>query len=140
MPDQEAIAAADKLGARLGELTESLQVAKVYGKRNRRLIWMLLVSLCLDVALTAGLAVGLFQVRAANTAARVARQTNINLCKSSNVARAQQIGLWTYVLDLSGKPRTPQEQVTVRKFTHHLHVIFQPRNCQDINPAVSGGR
>lgn len=74
---------------------------------------------------------------AAGVAARVAEQDNRNLCESSNIARAQQVDLWDYVLGLSsGKPQTAQEKTNVAAFRHHLAVIFAPRDCSNVDPGT----
>lgn len=60
----------------------------------------------------------------------------VQLCQAGNDARAQQIGLWTYILGISKPPayqtaaqRRQHDQV-VAKFEAHLHHVFAPRNCQ----------
>lgn len=61
--------------------------------------------------------------------------TLTELCQAGNVARAQQVGLWEYVLHISRPPphetaaQHAQRERTVRAFTAHLHKVFAPRNC-----------
>lgn len=115
-------------------LTEALQVTsgelKALNKRLRRtrhIVWGLVVSLALDLLLTAGFAY--VAVQANNT-----QQSNLALCESGNHSRAQQIEIWNYVLSLGKPPRTAQQRKVVAEFEGHLHVIFAPRNCAHISP------
>ena len=57
------------------------------------------------------------------------------LCESSNVARAQSIQLWDFILDLpaSAPPTAAQEKRTAA-FRAFLGKAYQPRNCAHISP------
>jgi hypothetical protein len=112
-----------------------------YGRRNRHLIWITIVSLVLDLLLTAAVTVVAVQAHDASSAATGARtaasavaQSNRNLCLSGNAARAQQVELWDYILSFSKPPATPAGRERVAKFKAHLEAIFAPRDCVHVNP------
>lgn len=69
-------------------------------------------------------------VRAATARAGHAAATVTQLCQAGNEARAQQTGLWNYIIHLSAPPRTPVQRARVAQFERHLHQVFAPRNCQ----------
>jgi hypothetical protein len=102
-----------------------------YGRRSRHLIWITIVSLALDILLTAALTV--VAIQAHDTSGAVA-QSNRNLCLSGNAARAQQVSLWDYILSLSQPSASPAEQHRVAAFRAHLQQFFAPRDCTHINP------
>jgi hypothetical protein len=102
-----------------------------YGRRSRHLIWITIVSLALDIILTAALTVVAIQ---AHDASGAVAQSNRNLCLSGNAARAQQVSLWDYILSLSQPSATPAEQQRVTAFRAHVQQLFAPRDCSHINP------
>jgi hypothetical protein len=123
------------------QLTKRDAQLTTYGRRNRHLIWITIVSLALDLLLTAALTVVAIQAHAASSAAASARTTSIavaqsdrDLCLSGNAARAQQVSLWNYILSLSRSPTTPAERERVAMFKAHLQQLFAPRNCAHVNP------
>jgi hypothetical protein len=139
--DADALAAARGLTGALEGMTGQLAGLTAYGKRNRRMIWGLIISITLDLILTAFVAVTAIQAHDANNSAKTARavavaaaQNNRNLCESSNIARAQQVELWTYLFDLAGPPKTAQGAKLTAEFKHHLQVVFAPRDCSHVNP------
>jgi hypothetical protein len=112
-----------------------------YGRRNRHLILITIVSLVLDLLLTAAVTVVAVQAHGASSAASGARtaasavaQSNRNLCLSGNASRAQQVELWDYILSLSQPPATPAGRAQIAKFEAHLKAIFAPRDCAHVNP------
>ena len=70
-------------------------------------------------------------VHRANRAAATVTQ----LCMSGNEFRAEQIGLWEYVIRVSKPPahETPAARehrlAVVAAFDAHLHQVFKPRDC-----------
>jgi hypothetical protein len=112
-----------------------------YGHRNRHLIWITIVSLVLDILLTAAVTVVAIQAHDASSAAASARtaatavaQSNRNLCLSANASRAQQVELWDYILSLAQPPATPAARERIAEFKAHLEAIFAPRDCANVNP------
>ena len=127
--DDEALATAKGLTGAVTGLAAEVKRLRTYGRFNRKFILF-------DIALTVLLAgVGAISVNATHAASHAA-SAQLALCQSSNVARAQQIELWDYVISLgSGKPKTVQEQQNLAKFEAHLKVIFAPRDCSHIRPS-----
>ncbi len=105
-----------------------------YGQRNRHLIWITIVSLALDLLLTAALTMVAVQANHASGAASAVAQADRNLCLSGNVSRAQQVSLWNYVLTISRHPASSAERTRIAEFKAHLQKLFAPRDCAHVNP------
>jgi hypothetical protein len=136
-----AVAAAVRLAGAVEALGGKVEGLAAYGKKNRHLIWGLVVSLVVDLALTVVVAVFAVQAHDANTSAQAARAVaavaqanNRNLCLSGNASRAQQHGLWLYLFQLAGPPKTAQGAKLTGQFKAHLDVVFAPRDCAHVNP------
>ena len=129
--------------------TEAMQLLAAEVKKLRksgRRTWKFVLF---DVVLTVGLGVSSFvtahalqsansatvAAQAAKAAAKVAEADNRNLCLSSNVSRAQQIGLWDYLFQIAGPARTAQGAKLDAEFKQHLNSVFAPRDCASVNPA-----
>ena len=143
--ESEALATAKSLTGALEGMTAQLSALTAYGKKNRHLIAGLAVSLTLDLILTVFVAVTAIQAHDANTSAQAARavavvaaQNNRNLCLSNNVARAQSIELWDYLLALppakGAPPPSAQQKERVAAFRAFLDKVYQPRNCVHVSP------
>jgi len=67
--------------------------------------------------------------------AESASAAQMALCRSGNEARAQQVGLWQYIITISQPPpheTAAQERArlaALRSFNAYLHRVFAPRNC-----------
>jgi hypothetical protein len=138
--DRAALDAARNLTAALKDISADVRGLSSYGHRSRRMIWGIIVSLVLDLVLTVVVAVFAIQAHDANSYARAARAVaavaqadNRDLCEAGNAARAQQLGLWTYLLSLAPAPG-PQQQALRVKFRAHLSQVFQPRDCGTLAP------
>jgi hypothetical protein len=116
------------------QLTERDAQLSRYGQRNRHLIWVTIISLALDLLLTAALTVVAVQAHHASGAASAVAQADRNLCLSGNVARAQQVSLWNYVLTISQQPASSVGPARLADFKAHLHKLFAPRDCAHVNP------
>ena len=132
--------ALDRLSDRLEEVkqdseTRDTELAR-YGHRNRIMIWATIVSLVLDLLLTAGIAVVAVQAHHANSAAAASGQTELALCQAGNVARAQQITLWSHLLSLSPapgtRPRSAAQEKQITEFRAYIRSIFASRDCQSL--------
>ena len=141
MSDADALATAKGLTGALEAMTGELGRLRKYGVRNRRMIWGLIVSIALDLILTAFVAVTAIQAHDANTAANSAKVAEATLCRAGNVARAQQVTLWTHLLStppVPGSPkRTPAQQAEIDAFGKYVRTVFAPRDCAAIG---KGGR
>lgn len=68
-------------------------------------------------------------------AVRAAGASTVQLCRAGNESRAQQVGLWQYIITISKPP--PRESAAqerarlaaLRSFNAYLHRVFAPRNC-----------
>ena len=123
--NDDALVTAKNLTGAVTGLAGEVKRLRNYGRFNRKFILF-------DIALTILLAgVGAVSVHATQTASH-ASSAQLALCKSGNEARAQQIGLWDYLIKLSPPPPTAQARERLAKFEHHLNVIFAPRNCSHL--------
>lgn len=68
---------------------------------------------------------------AAHQIALANRQYQLALCDAGNVARAQQIQLWQYIVKIS-PAKTPQEQQKTADFEAYLLTVFAPRDCNHL--------
>jgi hypothetical protein len=121
-PDSEAIGAAQDLAASLNAMAAEVKRLRTYGRTNRRFV---LVDIVLSLAIFVAGGIG---VHAAQTAGN-ANDAQLALCRSGNVSRAQQIGIWEFVINISGPARTAREKKIRATFLHHLHAVYAPRNC-----------
>lgn len=113
---------------------------KHYGRINRRLVIIDIVLTVITVGLSVWL--GLVATQAHNASSSASRaqiaaaavaQSNRNLCLSNNLARAQQIQLWRYVLTISGPPKTPAQRERTAQFEARLQSLFAPRDCAHLS-------
>lgn len=130
---RDAVQAAIGLTKAVDALAGKVEALAAYGHRNRRMIWGLIISIILDLALTVVVAVFAVQAHDANTAARVASQSELALCRAGNVARAQQVKLWTHLLSLppapGSPPRSKAQQQEIAAFGAYVQSIFRARDC-----------
>lgn len=68
-------------------------------------------------------------VRAASARAAHATATVTQLCEAGNEARAEQAGLWDYIIKISGPPPDAAARARLAEFERHLRQVFAPRNC-----------
>lgn len=130
-------AALDTLRDELAEANEQansrLDAQSTYGQRNRHMIWGLVISLILDVALTFALVTVSIRTTHANDKATQAHNQQIATCQSSNEARAVNRQLWDYVLSLpAARPRTAEQEKRIADFKGYVHRVFADRDCSKI--------
>jgi hypothetical protein len=136
----EAITTAKTLSDRLEGMRAELAKVNQYSRRTRHMMVGLTLSLVLDIILTIVVSLIAVQAHSASQSAGHAFASNQALCQASNTARAQQVGLWTYLIDLSlasnPKPVTAAQKAQQAKsaallarFERHLKVVFAPRDC-----------
>ena len=141
-PDRETLdTAKDPTGA-LNDVAAEVRRLRTYGRRNR---WFIVFDIVLTVALAVStfIAIGASQsardaqasAAAARAAVSLAQQDSRNLCLSSNMARAQSIELWTFILDLPGS-RTPtaRQEEQIKAFRAYLDRVYAPRDCSHPGP------
>jgi hypothetical protein len=119
----------DALDERIANSSDVDALVKA-SRRNWLLIRILAVSVALDLALSAG--VGYLAVQARQTAAQansIQAQAR-TACAAANQARAGQIQLWHYVLDMTAATsRTPEQQQQAARFRAYIDELFAPRRC-----------
>lgn len=98
--------------------------------RNWLLIRILIAAVGIELLLGVGvvyLAVQAFQTSAkANSLEQQARTT----CLAANEARAGQLQLWHYVLDMTAAvQRTPAQEQQAAQFRVYVDRLFAPRHC-----------
>lgn len=125
--DAETVATAKDLTEALGVMAAEVRRLRTYGRRNR---WFIVFDILLTVALSGVGAVSVHAVQSADSA----RASQAALCEAGNVARAQQVQLWGFVLSLSAPakgspPQTAAQKARVAAFKAYLARDFAPRNC-----------
>lgn len=140
--DRDVFDAAERLEGSMRELTSEMCSLRRYGKRNRHMIWGLVVSLALDLVLS--IALGFVAVQAtsasheateATSASSQNRQNALVTCESSNEARRVSRQMWTYVLDVmtENNPNPTAEQIRqVRTFRAYLATVYADRDCSNV--------
>lgn len=99
-------------------------------KRNRRLITYLAISVGLDVLLSLGLGALAWRANQLALQANSIEARAYATCVAANDARAGQVTLWDYVIDLPPTtPRTPAQQKEADDFKVYVHHLFAPRKC-----------
>lgn len=125
----DVIKRSDALDERIARSPDIDALVKA-SRRNWLLIRILGVSVALDVLLSGG--VGYLAYQASRTAQQAnSLQVQIHTtCEAGNEARAGQITLWHYLLDLPPTtPRTPEQQEQARQFRAYVDRLFAPRRC-----------
>ncbi len=129
---------------KLVELSAHIVNLTAYGRRNRRLIRLLAVSLVLDVVLSLGLGWVAFNAkeasdsaRRATTAAALVATDAHATCLTSNEARAVQHDLWKYVLNVPpSRPLTATESGQRAQFRTYIDATLAPRDCDKVAPVL----
>lgn len=138
--DNAAIAAADRLQQSVEGLRTDIGGLTTYGRRNRRLIRWLTVSLIVEALLMVAVAVLAVQARQATSAAARNEQTQQATCRAGNESRAANRNLWSYVLDLSAATNphpTPAQQEAAAKFRVFVGQVFAARDCAHLDRHVT---
>lgn len=127
-----AIETAGALSGVLGDLSARLAALSAYGKRSRRVIWLLAVSVVLDITLSAVtviLALGL-----AGTDHAI-RRSQLSACEAGNGFRAGQVALWDHIIAVSSAPphETPAQRearlARLAAFRAYIAAQFRPADC-----------
>jgi hypothetical protein len=117
------VEAAEALTASLNGLGDRLEEATRYGRRNRHMIWGLVVSLVLDVALTIALTVVAIQGHNVHS-------QQVATCRAGNDARRAQTQVWDYILSLQpSEPLTAQQRKQIADFKTFVRRALAPRDC-----------
>jgi hypothetical protein len=137
-PDSELLAAVDRVTAALGgvrddlkSLRRELETARKDVRRSQNIITGLVISFCLDLAVT-GL-VGWNTIRV-NDTQDASRASAISACRQANVNRRQDIAIWDRFLDDIAPPAaraktTPKVRAELTEINRLIRVKDAPRNC-----------
>ncbi len=119
----------DALDERIAQSSDVTDLVKA-SRRNLLLIRILGVSVALDLLLSAGVGYLAYQARQTAAQANSIEAQARTTCMAGNQARAGQIQLWHYVLDLtSATQRTPEQQQQATQFRAYIDKLFAPRRC-----------
>jgi hypothetical protein len=137
MPNDDPVGAANDLAASLREMTSQFAALKTYGHTNRRLIWITIASVILDVTLSVAVIViaarqahsnAEFQ-RSAASAAEL-RATNLASCENATQSRALQRNIWDTLLTSPVAAKQPPAELA--RLKREVALAYPPRNCQKI--------
>jgi hypothetical protein len=120
-----AVTAAAELTATFKAMTAQMARLSRRGKRDRRLILGLVVSITLDLALTAGLA---WNTVRQNDVQASSHASDIRQCQLANAARAQDIAIWNRALQVP-PGATAAQKALVADLERLVRVKDAPRDC-----------
>jgi len=131
----DTLAAARRLETSMGKLHHEMQHLRVYGQRNRRLIWGLAGSILFDVALSVLLFYVFVVAGDARNAADRNRETQTATCEANNQSRQVTTNLWNYILDTASK--NPENQSEAKRkqlaeFRTYMQNAYAQRDCTKI--------
>jgi hypothetical protein len=123
----------DTLDQKLAGVTgmdENVRHLMLSSRRNRLLIQVLGVSVAFDIVLSVGLGWVAFTANSAAARANSVQQQQRSTCLATKKARAAQVQLWTYILDLPpATPRTPAQEQQAEQFRLYITRSFAQRHC-----------
>lgn len=123
----------DKKMKKHPDIDKNIEALFAIGRRNRRLIKLLYLSLIVEAVLVC--AVIYFASQAAVTRSRVENTHNslVNSCESGNDFRRDNLALWQYILNIPPtQPPSPDQKKTVEDFSKFVKTTFALRNCSQI--------
>lgn len=141
---RETMDAADRLTAALAAMTGQLEavnkrldLAEKAGRRSRRIIAGLVISLVLDITLTVLVTVFALQAHDASAQASATveqlHQTQISACEIGNQTLAKEVLLWTHLAAISTTAQTtPAQRKTDAQLLAFIKATFAPRPCAKI--------
>lgn len=128
--DSELILAVGSLIESTDSLRGEVHDLKAYGRRNRRLIRIVTLSVIFDVLLSFGLGYATWRAsRASDQAARASSALTVN-CLAGNESRKIQTDLWNTVLAFPQPNPTPEQEAQTQKFKDYIATAFVIRDCK----------
>ena len=132
-------AAFQSVAAKMGDLSEAISGLVATIRRDRRITRVLIVSVVLDLLLSAGFFFLLHRTNHTTSvahAAAVAAQTQseanqsvlMTTCQASNETRAEAVTLWTALINSVPQP-TAQEQANATKILDDVRSVYAPKPC-----------
>jgi hypothetical protein len=102
------------------------------GKRDRRILTGLVISISLDLLITAGLGWNTLRQNSAQDALSAAQATihasDVQQCHIANETRAQDIAIWNRLLKVPANA-TPTQKALVADLERLVRVKDTPRDC-----------
>jgi hypothetical protein len=132
-PEPDPVAAAAALTEEFAETNRQLARLQRSRIRDRRILAGLVVSLCLDLAVTIGLGYDTVRV---NDAQHQGRASLVSACRLANVNRAQDIAVWNTFFTLAAPPatRTGKTRKLIAAIDAKVRVKDSPRDCVKLYP------
>lgn len=131
----DTLAAARRLETSMDQLHQEMQYLRVYGKRNRHLIWGLAGSILFDVALSVLLFFVFVVAGSARDTADRNRETQIATCEANNQSRQVTTNLWNYILDTASKnpeSQTEAKRKQIADFRAYMESAYAQRDCTKV--------
>lgn len=133
---QLAAAAADIVQS-IDGLREEVAAQKSYGRRNRWLIRVVIVSVILDFLLSLGLVFLFGRVQHAADLAREASSAQRVACLAGNETRAIQTDLWNTILAFPPPPGELPAAAVIREqrteeFRTYIGQAFKSQDCDEV--------
>jgi hypothetical protein len=131
--EPDPVAAAAALTEQFREMSGHLSRLQRSRTRDRRILAGLVVSLCLDLAVTIGLGYNTARV---NDAQHQGRASLVSACRLANVNRAQDIAVWNTFFTLAAPPatRTAGTRKLIAAIDAKVRVKDTPRDCVRLYP------
>ena len=120
-----AFAAAAALTDSFQAMTAQMKRLARSEKRNRRIIAALVVSFCLDLAVTAGIG---YDTARQDSVQNSIRASDIRQCQLANVARQQDIAVWDRLLAVP-VTASAAARAEVAELDRLVRVKDTPRDC-----------
>jgi anthranilate phosphoribosyltransferase len=131
MPETELTEAVKAMVGEAQGLRSEVAALKVYGKRNRHLIWLTGASVILDVVLSLGLAFAIHKGQQATDKAGKASSTTAMVCTALNDQNNVQRKLWETILAFPpAEAETPEQKARRVTFVEYLDKAFAQRDCK----------
>jgi len=138
--DSEALRVAQNLSTSMNGLADEIRDLRVYGRHNRQIIAALLgVVLVVAALLVFTISVAKQAEHATSLSAQNKQNAKVT-CLAGNEARAAQVRLWTYVLDVStasNPSTTPQQAKFIADFRAYILTVFAARDCDNPTPPTA---
>jgi hypothetical protein len=131
--EPDPVAAAAALTGEFAETNRQLARLQRSGKRDRRIVRTLAISLAADVLITLGLG---YDTARVNSTQDQSRASLVAACRLANVNRAQDIAVWNTFFTLAAPPatRTAKTRKLIAAIDAKVRIKDSPRDCVRLYP------
>lgn len=130
--NNDLLEATKELKQEVHDLSGRLSAKEILHKRTRMLtlLAIAIASLCL---IGLGISGYLIHENVQNAGVNL-QNAKIN-CENANSSREANRKIWTLVVNASANDpnRTPQDIQNAQAFQHYINVLYQPRDCNDLD-------